>query len=99
MMFCMVQLCSVQNWLAVFLGSFKKRQGLKRFLTLYDFVESEINFRRLKWGIMPVIKTVKVKTDDGFAIINESDFDEKTMKLFDGKEKEKAAPKKRKTKG
>ena len=46
---------------------------------------------------MPEIKTVKVKTDDGFAIINESDFDEKTMKLFDGKEK--AAPKKRKTKG
>jgi len=82
------------------LGNFKKRQGLKRFLTLYDFVESEINFRRLKWGIMPEIKTVKIKTDDGFAIINEADFDEKTMKLFDGKEKEKAVPKKRKaTKG
>ena len=98
MMFCMVLLCSVQNWLAVFLDSLKKREGLKRFLTLYDFVQSEINFRRLKWGIMPEIKTVKVKTDDGFAIINESDFDEKTMKLFDGKEK--AAPKKRKaTKG
>ena len=97
MMFCMVLLCSVQNWLVVFLDSLKKREGLKRFLTLYDFVQSEINFRRLKWGIMPEIKTVKVKTDDGFAIINESDFDEKTMKLFDGKEK--AAPKKRKTKG
>ena len=95
----MVQLYSVQNWLVVFLVSLKKREGLKRFLTLYDFVQSEINFCRLKWGIMPEIKTVKIKTDDGFAIINESDFDEKTMKLFDGKEKEKAVPKKRKTKG
>jgi len=99
MMFCMVLLCSVQNWLVVFLDSLKKRQGLKRFLTLYDFVESQINFRRLKWGTMPKIETVKVKNGYSFAIINKADYDPEKMTLVDGNEKEKAAPKKRKTKG
>ena len=84
MTFCMVRLYSVQNWLAVFLGNVKKREGLKRFLTLYDFINSEINFCRLKWGIMPQIETVKVKNGNSFAIINKADYDPETMTLVDG---------------
>lgn len=101
MIFCMAQHYSVQNWLVVFLGSLKKRQGLKRFLTLYDFVQSEINFRRLKWGIMPQIETVKVKNGDSFAIINKADYDPEKMTLVDGegsKAKTKTATKKKSVK-
>ena len=48
---------------------------------------------------MPEIKTIKIKHADGFAIVNASDFDEATMKLFDEakpKAKAKRATKKRK---
>lgn len=101
MIFCMVQHCSVQNWLVAFLGSLEKREGLKRFLTLYDFINSEINFCRLKWGIMPQIETVKVKNGDSFAIINKADYDPEKMTLADGDEKKpkaKATPKKKSVK-
>jgi hypothetical protein len=40
-----------------------------------------------------------VKNGDSFAIINKADYDPEKMTLVDGNEKEKAAPKKRKTKG
>lgn len=35
---------------------------------------------------MPVVPTVKIKHDQGFCIINESDFDPKVHELFDKKE-------------
>ena len=49
---------------------------------------------------MSGIKTVKIKNADGFAIINESDFDSKTMTLYKegGGSKEKATTKKKPTK-
>tara|TARA_Y100001970_G_scaffold287427_1_gene412065 strand:+ start:3493 stop:3750 length:258 start_codon:yes stop_codon:yes gene_type:complete len=66
------------------LVNLEKRGGRKKFSTLYSFINSEINFRRLKWGLMPQIETVRVKNGDSFAIINKADYDPETMTLFDG---------------